>query len=195
MPHLVRLLPTMSIAVVLTTAGCGGTAERQGTEPLAAEDSPIRACGLLTENEWTEVLGARQAEPSEENLRVMSATPSRFKSSCLFVGEGGTATVFIERPYQTRAGTSQALADTLRGYQQDPASQRDTRLYPELRGRTVEPYDRLGIPAVTITPQDADEQPSVLAVRQTGITTGVRVEAQSVEIASRIAEKALGRLP
>lgn len=187
---------TMLLTGALVAAtGCGGAPERTKAEPMPPEEAPVRACELLTEREWTGVLGAAQAAPSEETLRVSSAMPNRFKSSCLFSGADGAAIVFIERPYITRAGSSEDLAEKLRGYQNDPATQRDSRLYPELKGKTITPYEGLGVPAVTLTSADDGEPAALLAVRQTGITTGVRVEAPSMESARTLAERALGRLP
>lgn len=181
--------------VAMLGVACGGAPEGPKSTEIDAEESPIRACALLTEGEWTEVLGTKEAEPSEENLLITSAVPNRFKSSCLLAGERGWAIIFVERPYITRAGSSEALVETLRGYQQDPATRRDSRLYPELQGKTIEPYEALGIPAATLVPAETEMQSAILAVRQAGITTGVRVEANNIEMARLIAEKALGRLP
>lgn len=183
------------VAVAALTVACGGRTDAPTSKEIASEDSPVRSCALLTQNEWTEVLGTKEAEPSEENLRVTSTAPNRFKSSCLLAGEKGWATIFVERPYITRVGSSAALADTLRGYQQNPATRRDSRLYPELQGKTIEPYEGLGMPAVTLTPSGTQMQSAILVVRQTGITTGLRVEADTIEMARLIAMKALGRLP
>jgi hypothetical protein len=194
MPNLRPAHFALAVVAAIGVA-CGGPADAPTTQEIAPEESPIRACALLTENEWTEVLGTKEAEPSEENLRVTSVTPNRFKSSCLLAGERGWAIIFVERPYVTRAGSSEALADTLRGYQQEPAARRDSRLYPELQGKTIAAYDGLGMPAVTLTPAETDMQSAILLVRQTGITTGLRVEADTIEMARLIAEKALGRLP
>lgn len=185
----------LTMATLVTTAACGGAPESPAAEPMPAEEAPVRACALITENEWTEVLGAKAGEPSEETLRITSASPNRFKSSCLFAGADGSAIVFVERPYITQAGSSADLAEKLRGYQADPATQRDSRLYPELKNRTIEAYDGLGVPAVLLTPADATEPAAVLAVRQAGITTGVRVEAPSADAARTLAQRALGRLP
>ncbi len=183
------------VAVAALTVACGGRTDAPKSQEIAPEESPVRACSLLTENEWTEVLGTKETEPSEENLRVTSTTPNRFKSSCLLAGEKGWAIIFVERPYVTRSGSSAALADTLRGYQQNPATRRDSRLYPELQGKTIEPYEGLGMPAATLTPSGTQMQSAILVVRQTGITTGLRVEADTIEMARLIAMKALGRLP
>lgn len=183
------------VVVAMLGVACGAAPETPKTTEVAAEEAPVRACALLTEGQWTEVLGTKEAEPSEENLLITSAVPNRYKSSCLLAGERGWAIIFVERPYITRAGSSEDLVKTLRGYQQDPATRRDSRLYPELQGKTIEPYEGLGIPAATLVPATTEMQSAILAVRQAGITTGLRVEANDIETARLIAEKALGRLP
>ncbi len=189
---------SMQFALVVAAAvgvACGGAADTPRTEEISADETPVRACSLLTESEWTEVLGTKEAEPNEENLRVTSGVPNRFKSSCLLAGEKGWAYIFVERPYVTRAGSSEDLAATLRTYQEEPARRRDSRLYPELAGKTIAPYDGLDMPAVTLTPSNPDLQSAILVVRQTGITTGIRVEADTLDDARRIMQSAMRRLP
>ena len=51
------------------------------------------------------------------------------------------------------------------------------------------------MPAVTLTPSNPELQSAILVVRQTGITTGIRVEADRIEDARLIMQRALGRLP
>jgi hypothetical protein len=189
-------LPHLALTASLVLGSACAPADTWRTEAVDPEQSPVRACALLTEREWAEVLGPPEAEPSEENLRVTSVIPNRFKSSCLYAGQEGWATIFVERPYATRVESPEALTNLLREYQLKPADRRDSRLYPELQGKIIEPYHGLGLPAATLTPQpDTDMQSAIMLVRHTGITTGVRVEADTIETARLIADKALGRLP
>jgi hypothetical protein len=103
-----KILLTLLICLILLI-GCGQSTSSEKKAPqtdLSTESESISSCKLLSENEWSTVLGELTNGPEETNRG------NKF-SMCSVSGKNGSVLVMVRHPEKTNYTSAQELVENL----------------------------------------------------------------------------------